>query len=57
MDEYLYSATGTGIVGIARGKAYGNVIHLELTLDAFPVNPLSAAITPPPAAPPPPLKR
>jgi len=40
IDAHHYSATGTGIVGTARGEAYGNVFHLDFTLDAFPGNPL-----------------
>ena len=40
VDAHHYTATGTGIVGIARGNAYGNVFHMEFTLDAFPGNPL-----------------
>jgi hypothetical protein len=40
LDEHHYSATGTGIVGVARGTAYGNVFHLEFTLDVFPGKPL-----------------
>lgn len=39
LDAHHYTATGTGIVGIARGTAYGNVFHLDFTLDAFPGNP------------------
>jgi Protein of unknown function (DUF3833) len=41
LDEHHYSATGTGIVGTARGTAYGNVFHLDFTLDAAPGNPLA----------------
>ncbi len=40
VDAHHYTATGTGIVGIARGTAYGNVFHMEFTLDALPGNPL-----------------
>ncbi|MES2568480.1 MAG: DUF3833 family protein [Verrucomicrobiota bacterium] len=40
VDAHHYIATGTGIVGEARGEAYGNVFHLEFTLDLFPGNPL-----------------
>lgn len=40
LDEHRYSATGTGIVGVAQGEAYGNVFHLDFTLDALPGNPL-----------------
>ena len=40
VDAHHYSATGTGIVGVARGTAYGNAFHLEFNLDAFPGNPL-----------------
>ena len=40
VDAHHFTATGTGIVGIARGTAYGNVCHLEFTLDAIPGNPL-----------------
>jgi hypothetical protein len=39
-DEHHYTATGTGIIGLARGEAYGNAFHLEFTLDALPGNPL-----------------
>lgn len=39
LDPHHYTATGTGIVGVARGTAYGNAFHLEFTLDAFPGNP------------------
>ena len=41
LDAHHYTATGTGIVGIAHGTAYGNVFHLHFTLDAFPGNPLA----------------
>lgn len=41
VDEHRYTATGTGIIGIARGTAYGNVFHLDFTLDAAPGNPLA----------------
>ena len=40
LDEHDYSATGTGIIGTAHGEAYGNVFHLDFTLDAIPGNPL-----------------
>ena len=40
VDEHRYTATGTGIVGVAQGTVYGNVLHLEFTLDAFPGNAL-----------------
>ena len=40
LDEHHYTATGTGIAGVARGRAYGSAFHLEFTLDAFPGNPL-----------------
>jgi len=40
VDAHHYTATGTGILGTARGTAYGNVFHLEFTLDAVPGNPL-----------------
>lgn len=40
LDAHRYSATGTGIVGVARGEAYGNVFHLDFTLDVLPGNPL-----------------
>lgn len=40
LDDHHYSATGTGIVGTARGEARGNAFHLEFTLDALPGNPL-----------------
>jgi hypothetical protein len=40
VDAHHYSATGTGIVGAARGEAYGNTLHLDFTLDALPGNPL-----------------
>ena len=40
MDEHHYSATGTGIIGTAHGEAWGNVFHLDFTLDAVPGNPL-----------------
>jgi len=41
LDAHHHSATGTGIIGIARGEAYGNVFHLDFTLDAVPGNPLA----------------
>lgn len=40
LDAHHYSATGTGIVGTARGETCGNAFHLEFTLDALPGNPL-----------------
>lgn len=40
VDDRHYTATGTGIVGTARGEATGNAFHLEFTLDALPGNPL-----------------
>lgn len=40
LDEHRYSATGTGIIGTARGEAWGNVFHLDFTLDALPGDPL-----------------
>jgi hypothetical protein len=40
LDDHHYTATGTGIIGIARGTASGNVFHLDFTLDALPGNPL-----------------
>lgn len=43
LDERHYSATGTGIIGTARGEVSGNVFHLEFTLDALPGNPLGHA--------------
>lgn len=39
LDAHHYTATGTGVVGVARGEAYGNAFHLDFTLDAFPGNP------------------
>lgn len=41
VDAQHYTATGTGIVGEARGEVYGNVFHLEFTLDLSPGNPLA----------------
>lgn len=41
VDEHHYTATGSGIVGTARGEAYGNALHLEFTIDAVPGNPLA----------------
>ena len=41
LDEHHYSATGTGIVGAARGEAQGNAVHFEFTIDAVPGNPLA----------------
>ena len=40
VDQHHYTATGTGIIGIARGEARGNVFHLDFTIDALPGNPL-----------------
>ena len=40
VDTHHFTATGTGIVGVARGTAYGNAFHLDFTLDAVPGNPL-----------------
>lgn len=40
VDAHHFTATGTGIVGTASGVAYGNVFHLDFTLDALPGNPL-----------------
>ena len=40
LDEHHYSATGTGVVGVAHGETSGNAFHLEFTLDALPGNPL-----------------
>lgn len=40
IDAHHYSATGTGIVGTARGEAYGNAFHLEFTLALASGNPL-----------------
>ena len=40
LDDRHYSATGTGIVGIALGETSGNALHLDFTLDAVPGNPL-----------------
>ena len=40
LDQHNYVATGTGIIGIARGTAYGNAFHLDFTVDALPGNPL-----------------
>jgi hypothetical protein len=40
VDAHHYVATGTGIVGEARGSAYGNVFHLEFKMDIAPGNPL-----------------
>lgn len=41
IDEHHYSATGTGIIGTARGETRGNAFHLEFTIDAKPGNPLA----------------
>ncbi|HEV7404705.1 MAG TPA: DUF3833 family protein [Chthoniobacteraceae bacterium] len=41
LDEHRYTATGTGIVGTARGEARGNALHLDFTIDAVPGNPLA----------------
>jgi hypothetical protein len=40
-DPHHYTATGTGIIGTAHGVAYGNVFHLQFTLDTTPGNPLA----------------
>ena len=40
VDAHHYTATGTGIVGVAQGVAYGNAFHLDFTIDALPGNPL-----------------
>jgi hypothetical protein len=40
VDAHHYTGTGTGIVGTARAEAYGNLFHLEFTLDLVPGNPL-----------------
>ena len=40
LDEHRYSATGTGIVGTARGEAWGNAFHLDFTMAALGGNPL-----------------
>jgi hypothetical protein len=40
LDEHHYSATGTGIVGTARGEG-GNAFHFDFTIDAVPGNPLA----------------
>lgn len=41
VDEHHFTATGTGIIGLAKGEAYGSVFHLDFTLDASPGNPLA----------------
>src|SRR5204862_26931 len=41
VDAHHYTATGTGIVGTARGEARGNALHLEFTIDVAPGNPLA----------------
>ena len=41
IDAHRYTATGTGIVGVARGTTSGNVLHLEFTLEAVPGNSLT----------------
>jgi hypothetical protein len=41
VDEHHYTATGTGIVGTARGEARGNIFHIDFTIDALPGNPLA----------------
>lgn len=41
LDATHYTATGTGIVGIARGEARGNALHLVFTIEAVPGNPLA----------------
>lgn len=40
VDAHEYVATGTGIVGEARGVAHGNVFHLQFTMALAPANPL-----------------
>ncbi len=40
VDAHHFTATGTGIVGEARGEAYGNVFHLEFTMALGSGNPL-----------------
>lgn len=40
LDEHRYSATGTGIVGTARGEAWGNAFHLDFTMAALGGHPL-----------------
>ncbi len=40
VDAHHYTATGTGIIGVARAEAHGNVFHLDFTIDAVPGNPL-----------------
>ena len=40
LDEHHYSATGTGIVGTARGEAWGNAFHLDFTMAVLGANPL-----------------
>ncbi len=40
LDEHRYSAIGTGIVGTARGEAWGNAFHLDFTMAALGGNPL-----------------
>ena len=40
LDEHRYEATGTDIVGLARGEAYGNTFRLEWTLATDPGNSL-----------------
>ncbi len=39
-DAHHFSATGTGIVGEARGEAYGNAFHLQFTMALGSGNPL-----------------
>ena len=39
-DANHYTATGTGIIGVAHGVSSGNAFHLDFTLDAVPGNPL-----------------
>jgi len=41
LDAHHYTATGTGIVGVAHGLAYGNAFHLDFTIDVAPGNPLA----------------
>ena len=39
LDEHHYSATGTGIVGTARGEAWGNTFQLNFTMAVLGGNP------------------
>jgi hypothetical protein len=41
IDAHHYTATGTGIVGVAHAEAYGNAFHLDFTIDASPGDPLA----------------